>query len=164
MRKEIIAVMFVSIVLFSMGTASAGTQLTVDPSGTLDIPFGEEGEYTITLTTDYTSGTLYFETDNENLYAKVVYEGSLPACFANSGSVELDNIDGSKVLTLIVFPSEHIETHQVYETTLMFYNENNVAKAMVTAGSNPVPELATILLVSAGLIGLLGLVRRRRSE
>jgi len=164
MRKTILSLI---VLLLTISTGSATSSISVSPTEVLEIPVGSTGEFTITLDTDLAAGPIEFETDDPYLFARLVdiSDSNINSGgYATSGNIEITGITGPKIYILYVQPQDGITIGEQIDTTIYFRTTSNKLKAMATATSNPVPELATIALVSAGLIGLFGLVRRRRSE
>lgn len=165
MAKKIAAII-IGIISMSI-IAMATSQLTVDPDTVKNIDVGTVGHYTLTLTTstDAKGGSLHWHSDNSLIWADIdaaptgqFGDKSITASSSCSGSPQVC----TQTFDLQVQPQSGITINVVHDITVDYLNDQGVAKAMVTASGNPVPEVATGILVSAGLIGLVGFVRYKR--
>lgn len=166
-NKTITAAIIVLAALFMVGTASATDQITVNPDTTLDIDVGTVGHYTLTLTTniDPIDGRLYWESDDSLIWANI---GDAPVDIYGDMTITTSSTCSgtgkSQVCTqtfdLQVEPQSGITLNEQHDVTVTYENINGVAKAMATAGTIPTPEVATVILVASGLIGLVVLRRR----
>lgn len=157
MMKRLLTTM---VVLLSMvGMASAFAELDVDPDEQ-DINIGETGTYTLTLNTDYTGGAfLTFLSENSLIWADI--DDSTPEGSIGSIVITSDG-SGSQTFTLYVQPQSGVTQGETSDVIVTFSQGGSpaIARAVATASTNPVPEIATIGLVGAGLIGLVFLRRK----
>jgi hypothetical protein len=154
MKTQIIAL----IVLFStMGLANASpATLDLNPLSQ-DIEVGTTGTYNLTLNTT-SSGYLSWETENPFLNASI--DSALPG---QTGNISVGT--GLSPHTLYVTPLSGITIGTQYDITIWHtQGAGKVAKATATAGVIPIPELSTIALTSAGILGLIGLTRIQRKD
>lgn len=160
MRKMTLTVM---VLLLTINIGSAN--ITVDPS-TLDIPVGSTGEFNVTLDTDLTAGNIGFATEDENLWARLEYNANTDintGSFAQFGNVDISGISGPELFTLSVQPQSGITIGQSINTTINFENQTGDIQTSATATTIPVPELATVFLLTAGLAGLSVLRKRQKN-
>jgi len=146
-------------------TASAYAQLTSDPMKQ-EIPVGGNGSYILNLTTDYTgAGGLGYLTDNSSVSARLreLPSGTFTS-LGQSGGLSFTSTGGSKLFELDVHPQSGVQIRKEYNISVYFLEGTKPRwwniKAVVTAGVVPVPELATVVLISAGLVGLVGIRKR----
>lgn len=158
MMKKTIGIL--SILLLMTGVASAAfAELAIDPN-TQNINVGETGIYTITLnTSDTGSGMLQWSTSSPLILARIGTTGS----FAEGGSLSFDNTPSvDQTFTLEVEPQSDITLNSMYEVEVDYKGgPMRKIRAIVTGEIVPVPEIATVGLVSAGLVGMV-LLRRRK--
>lgn len=154
MRKIIIPLI---VLLSAVSLASAGPAVLDVTPLTQDIPVGTTGTYALTLTTTV-AGALSWDTGTPLLSASI--DGA-PA--GQTGSIAVGV--GTSAHTLSVTPLSGITIGTPYDIDLSHTQGGGVtAKATATAGVVPIPELSTVALMSAGMIGLFGLVRVRRKD
>lgn len=146
------------IVLISLSSASMGSALPakIDLNPLLmEIPIGSTGTYNLTLNTTE-EGNLSWDTGDINLSARIDSEA-----FSQSGHIS--GLNGTTVHTLEVKPLSGITVGKVYDIALWHTQGGGiVVKASATAGVVPIPEISTVFLTSAGIIGLLGISRMNR--
>jgi hypothetical protein len=170
-KKMITATIVMLAILFLPGVGSATDQIAVDPSTVLSIDVGTTGHYKLTLTTnvDPIGGNLDWASDNSLVWANI---GAAPTGqFGAKGITTSSACSGSGLamvctqdFDLQVMPQSGITLNVLHDVTVTYKTANGVAKAMATASGNPVPELSAGILTGVGLIGLLGLVRRKRNN
>lgn len=159
-----IAAIIIGIISLSV-IAMAVSQLTVSPDTVQDIDVGAIGHYTLTLTTstDPIGGSLHWHADDAKIWAGI---DAAPTGQTGDEPITTSSTCSAGVCTqtfdLQVQPQSGITLNVVHDITVDYLNDHGVAKAMVTASGNPVPEVSTGLLVTTGLIGLVGLVRYKR--
>lgn len=159
-----IAAIIIGIISLSV-IAMAVAQLTVSPDTVQNIDVGSIGHYTLTLTTstDAKGGSLHWHSDSALIWAGI---GAAPTGQTGDKSITMSSTCSGGVCTqtfdLQVQPQSGITLDVVHDITVDYLDQHGVAKAMVTASGNPVPEVSTVLLMTAGLIGLVGLVRYKR--
>lgn len=149
--------------------SGVNAQLGINPLEK-DIDIETVGHYTLTLTTNVdvdSSGQLTWKTDDQNITA-----GIDAAPSGQSGSITISKsstcVGSPQVCTatfdIQVKPLNGITPNTAHSIILSAFNNTNTGEmtAVVTAGINPVPELATGILMAAGLIGLVGLVRYKK--
>lgn len=166
MNKKSITIL---AILLTAGIAAAfiTAQLDISPAQQ-DINLGATGLYTLTLTTnaDAIGGTLNWATDSPLLIANI---NGVPASQVGIMPISAHSVcSGSpqsctQTFTLEASPQSGI-TSGLHSVTVTVLNRALVAKAMVSGGINPVPEVPTGILATAGLIGLVGLVRYRKKN
>lgn len=161
--------MVILTMLIATGIASAADQIAVDPSTVLDIDVGAIGHFTLTLKTsaDAKGGNLDWASDNSLIWAGI--DGAPTGQFGVKAISTSSTCSGTpqictQTFDLQVEPQSGITLNEQHDITVTYKNAKGVAKAMATASGNPIPELSTIALTSAGLIGLIGLVRFRRKD
>lgn len=158
-KMKMLLVLMVAIVM--IGTANAGSQLTVDDIDK-EVPVGGSVSFTLTLNTS-DSGTGRF--DWFTLPIDPVISTDIDG--DTDGSISFSNTPNvDQTFTLTVTAGDGATVGNTYETTVEYYGGTPVRlKAMVTAGTPVIPEANTAILTSAGIIGLIGLItiRRRRS-
>jgi len=166
LMKNILIVTVCCLMTMTMANADKTSCITVEPVETLEIDIGSVGTFTVTLNTDsYDNGTMEYDTGNDYLLAQLI-NNSVSTTYNRTGSIDFDMPEGSDEIsfTLNVKPISGITCHTPYDVDVSFLNINGKVKAMATASTVPIPELSTIALMSAGLLGLLGLVRLQRKE
>ncbi len=157
MRK---AILLVIALISTVTLASAWAQIDVDPKS-LDIPVGGIGTYTLTLnTSDVGKQDLTFITSNESILARFGTTGD----FKETNTMKIDSMTGNQTFTLQIQPQDGVTTGQAYDVSVIFGKIPLNIKAVVTATGGPVPELSTGLLMTAGLVGMIALVRRQRRD
>ena len=151
--KNIIIALIVLLSAASLGSAGPA-KIDLNPL-MMEIPIGSTGTYNLTLNTTE-AGNLFWDTSEINLSARIDSEA-----FSQSGNISVPN--GTTVHTLEVKPLSGITIGKVYDIALWHTQGGGiVAKAAATAGVVPIPEISTIILTSAGIIGLLGISRMNR--
>jgi hypothetical protein len=165
MNRKFKRLSFVVISLFVMiGAASASDSLEISPN-TQNINVGTYGYYVVTLNASENISTLNWDTQTALINASLKDGGSY-ATDAPAGSIGISYIGNSGPMTydLRVMPLSGVTLHTEYNIVVAGKNVTGVAKASVSGSVVPVPEVATLGLVSAGLIGLVGLTRYRRKD
>lgn len=168
MTKETIMIL---IVLLSMtGIASAGSNLNLLVD-TKEVQIGNSTgtDFTVLLNTSHNGpGRISWNTDDEPLEAKI--DG---ANFSESGEIQVvtdKNVEQSHILTVRTTRGATVGQEYSVYLNYCFGNggksecESEKAKAKAEATVLPTPELSTAVLMSAGLIGIFGLVRIRKKE
>lgn len=157
-------------ILLTVGIGAAAfitAQLDISPAQQ-DIDIAAVGTYTLTLTTnaDAKGGTLTWQADDPALIANingapVTQTGSMiiPTSSTCSGTP----LSCTQTFDLKASPQSGITTG-LHSITVTAFNQVGVAKAMVSGGVNPVPEIPAGILTATGLIGLIGLVRYRKKN
>ena len=160
MRKVLILIAALMLPALAMAYA----ELTVDPDEQ-DIVFGDVGEYTLTLNTDETGAKqLTWDTGTPVILARVGKEDDVgDQTFTQTGSYNFDSTGANgQEFILEVKPTDDAENGEHYDISVAYGATAYNIKALVTATVIPIPELSTIALTSAGLIGMIGLVRWRK--
>lgn len=132
--------------------------ISPDTGNTPTVNVGESAIYTITVNTTYTGESkLQFFGDNSLI---CLIEGTE---LGNNRMYSFTSTGGIQEFELEVFPTGPVE---LYEFNVK-YNEmgpGGNGAIRVYSAINAVPELASIFLVSVGLLGLLGLTRLQRRD
>jgi hypothetical protein len=141
-------------------------QITSDPLQQ-DINIGSSGNYTITVSTnDKGTHTISFDTLDDNITARLFGQGNSTGDFSTYGSynwsatsINLTSYNFTfevKPIGGVVNQEYDMEMKDKFTTTTFKTRVADVFPAVV-----PIPELATIALVGAGMIGLIAIRRRR---
>lgn len=173
-RKELITLM---VVLSVIGIAAAATiaELTISPkTQTIDVTPSPNPvvTYTVTLKTNDPAGSpgeLSVSTDDSAVWAKV---GGTPTSQFSSHPFTVAGVpDSDGVITMTFSLSATVDeaneasvTNENHKIRVKYQDKEGETLAMVTGNITPVPEVSTGILMSAGLIGLVGLVRFRRKD
>lgn len=154
-RGSLLVIALMSMVIL----ASAYVDLTIAPTSK-DIPVGTIGDFIITLkTSDVGKGELKWKTDDPRVTARINGEGR----FKKSGVFSFTNTpDVAQTFILEVQPQDGATLGQPVEIEIDYKGKKGKVKAEVTASVTPVPELSTVVLMSVGLIAMIGLVKMRR--
>lgn len=154
--------------ILKLAGSGVKAQLGLNPLSK-DIDIGTVGHFTLTLTTNVNAngGQLTWQTDDPLILAGI---DAVPS--GQSGSLTISKNSacaGSPQICTATFdiqvkPQNGITANTDHSITLSAFNNQNTDKvtATVTGGINPVPELAVGILMTAGLIGLIGLVRYKK--
>lgn len=126
-----------------------------------DINVGNTGIYTLTLNTPFVGTvTLSWDTGSPDVLARI---GAAPP--AQAGSFSFTNTGGSTTHTLAVTPVSGVTTGMEYDIDISHSQGGSATvRARATAGVVPIPELSTVVLMSAGMVGLFGLARMQRKD
>lgn len=160
-RNPILALAALVMLLSTASLASAqGSNLIVDPLEQ-KIHVGSSGTYDLTLETTYTgAASLLWDTDDDLVVASI--NG---LAFAKSGKLDFTSTGGVQTFKLEAKPLSGVTIGEYHDIYISFSQGGSTrAKAAATAGVIPAPELSTIALMSAGMIGLFGLVRVQRRD
>lgn len=174
MRKGMITLM---VALLVIGIAAAATiaELTISPkTQTIDITGSPNPvvTYTVTLKTNDpagSAGSLDISTDDSAVWAKI---GGTPTSQFSSHSFTVAGVpDADGVITMTFSLSATVDeaneasvNNENHKIRVKYQDKYGETLAMVTGGVNPVPEVSTGILMSAGLIGIVGLSRFRRKD
>jgi hypothetical protein len=159
-RNLIIASVALVMLLSTAMLGSAGSTIVVNPL-TMQINVGTTGTYALTLDTTYKgSGSLIWDTDSSLVVASI---NGMP--LAQNGKIDFTSTGGKQTFTLQVKPLSGITVGEDHDVSVAFsQGGSTTVKALATAGVIPAPELSTVALMSAGMIGLFGLVRVQRKD
>jgi hypothetical protein len=164
------------LLMGGLAVAATFAEITISPnSQTIDISGSPNPvvTYTVTLLTDDAAGDpgeLSISTDDSAIWAEVGDStpdqqfSSYP--FTVAGTPDADDII-TMTFTLYATVDEAVETSvndELHKIRVKYQDKEGETLAMVTGRINPIPELSTVLLTSAGLIGLIGLVRIKRKD
>jgi hypothetical protein len=158
-RNLIIASVALVMLLSTTILASAsGSTIVVNPLE-MQINVGSTGTYALTLDTTYKGlASLTWDTDSSLMVASI-NGGPL----AQNGKIDFTSAGGVQTFTLEVKPLAGITVGENHDVSVAFsQGGSTTAKALATAGVIPAPELSTVALMSAGMIGMFGLVRVQR--
>lgn len=157
--RKVIAVLLLLLSTAGLAGAAPAT-VTVSPLSQ-DISVGGTGTYTLTLNTPYVGTvSLAWNTGSPDVLASI--DG---ATFGQTGSVTFTNTGGSTTHTLDVTPVSGVTIGTEYDIDISHSQGGSATvKATATAGVVPIPELSTVALMSAGMVGLFGLVRIQRKD
>jgi hypothetical protein len=156
MKSKSIAI--IAILMMAVG-ASAFASMDINPH-TKNIKVGTTGHYTIHLNTDNTgSGSLQWSTNSANVNAGI--NGGSQSQF---GTFNFVSTGHPQTFILDVTPQAGVILGQTYHIHVQYLDQSGDIDAVVTGDVVPTPELATGLLVTAGLIGLVGIVRFNRKK
>ena len=162
MRKNVIILSIVLIAMFA-GAASAANDINILPTigdpnvaadGTINIPVGSDAYASVGLEVDYTN---WPSTGNSNYQVYITDDSP-------GGGIVFD----TGIQTFLISHAQPIHWLVPSDTTKTYTINANGRFAKLHASKdapiNPTPELSTGVLMSAGLIGLVGLTRYRRKE
>ena len=159
-RNKIIATVALVMLLSTAMIASAGSTVTVNPLNQ-QINIGSTGTYTLKLDTTYT-GVAHLSWDTDNAFVVASINGKP---LAQTGQFDFTSTGGVQTFTLVAKPQSGITVGDETDILISFSQGGSItAKASATAGVIPAPELSTVTLMSAGMIGLFGLVRIKRRD
>ncbi len=162
MRKSLIIVL---AVLLLAGAASAGSTITL-PVPTKDVAIGSSTDFNVVLdTTHQGNGTLNWETSDSAITATL--NGGTLATSGHIDIVTVKKVPQSYTLTVAVGSGAVVGQEYSVDINYCYANgkcDNGKIKAKAEGTVIPTPELGTIVLMSAGLVGIFGLVRIRRKE
>ncbi len=163
MRKVLI---LIAMLVSTAVLAAAYAELTVDPDEQ-EILVGDIGEYTLTLNTDQAGDRqMSWDTGTPVILARVGKADDIEdQTLSQTGSYNFDSsgADGQE-FKLHIKPTDDAEINEHYDVSIAFGSGAWHIGALVTATVIPIPELSTIALTSAGLLGMIGLVRTRRKD
>lgn len=163
MDRKITAIL---MVMLSVVVAGAYATLLVSPLEQ-DVVIGDGPvTYTITLNTDETgTGYVNWATEDPSIIAAVGPVGGPFGTLEQVGTYSFTSPGGEQTFEMQVRAVEGAVNGEKYDIAVSYADGApfNV-KALATATADPVPELSTIVLTSAGLIGLLGLVMTRKKD
>jgi len=162
MKISSLVIVFCTIMIFS-GTASANSSVEILPTfgdvnvtsdGTIIVPIGQDSFTTVGLSFNYSGFN-----PNESFAINITRDSDNFDVYNNSGNL---GSSGNGTIEIHWVPIDN----QSY--TILASGYNNIGKRIftrtATAPIMPIPELDTIVLLSAGLIGIFGLVRIKRKE
>lgn len=139
--------------------ASAFASLDISPH-TKNIKVGTTGHYTIHLNTDNIGpNALQWSTSSPDIIAGI--NGGPQSQIGTFNFVSTGN---PQTFTLDVTPQTGVSVGQTYKLHVQYLDQSGDIEAVVTGDVVPTPELATGILISAGLIGLVGIVRFNRKK
>jgi len=170
-KRGLLLVMATIAIMSTVTLASAYAELTADPKE-LSIDIGSTGSLTLALDTDDDGeAKLKFETDSAEIKANLIEDSSGSETGpGNDGELVFDNTPKTpKTFTLEITPQDGATVNEKHDIYIEYQNKNGEkkkwsTKASVTATVVPVPELSTVALMSAGLLGMIALVRRQRRD
>jgi hypothetical protein len=159
-RTKIIATVALVMLLSTAMIASAGSTVAVNPLNQ-NINIGSTGTYTLTLDTTYTGpASLKWDADSAFVVASI---NGQP--LAQTGTYSFTSTGGVQTFTLEAKPLSGVTVGTETDILVAFSQGGSItAKASASAGVIPAPELSTVTLMSAGMIGLFGLVRIKRRD
>ncbi|VVB94650.1 Uncharacterised protein [uncultured archaeon] len=160
-RNLILALTALAMLLSTVSLVSAqGSNLVVSPLEQ-KIHVGSTGTYELTLNTTYKgAASLSWDTDDAFVVA-----GINGLTLAQTGKFVFTSTGGKQTFTLEAKPLSGITVGEEHDVTISFsQGGSTTAKAAATAGVIPAPELSTVALMSAGMIGLFGLVRVQKRD
>jgi hypothetical protein len=160
MRKALFMVM---AILISVGIAAAWSNLNISPNSQ-SIDIGTYGYYVLTLDSNKDMSILNWVASDPSIETSIDNGSGYPPD-SQIGSVAISYTGGSgpKTYNMRVKPVSGATLNNSYDITVTGIDAYGVAKASVTGSSIPAPEAATGVLMSAGLLGLVGFMRYRRN-
>ncbi len=158
MIKAIVALI---VLLSTVSMASAFTEFDVNPD-TQEILVGTTGIYTLTLnTSDAGKAGFLWKSDDPDVKARINGEGD----FKKNGLFAFENTpNAEQTFTLEVQPQDGVTLNKPVDVDIGYIGKQGGrirVRATTTAGVVPIPELGTVVLTSAGLIGLFALARKK---
>lgn len=164
-KKVIMTTMVLALLVSMIGIASAAEDITILPVGNpIDVPM-DPNPISPPVSVVYTG----WSTGGTSKYTVSVYDGATPligTCIV-SGTITSDpqtvTLPGCKIPTSLAGKVVTIEAEGKCPQGGCT-DVNRGKKLYVDASLNPVPELSTGILVTTGMIGLLGIVRLRRKD
>lgn len=149
----------IAILLSTAIIASAFASLDINPNSQ-KIKVGKTGQYNIVLKTDVIGATaLQWSTSDPTILASI--GGQPPGQF---GTFNFNSNGKTQVFKLDVTPQANVVVGKTYHVKIQFLDTVGDVEAIVTGDVIPTPELATGVLLAAGLIGLFGVVRYKRKD
>ena len=168
-KRRIISVL--SVLLLIVGLASAYATLVVAPLTQNAVIGGAAVPYTLTLVTDETGAkSLTWMTSDPSIIAVIGPVGGPYAAYGQSGNYNFVIPAGGCpsatpcTFDLKVKATAGATVGQQYDVTSWYGTLPFTIKAVATGSVVPIPEVSTVILTSAGLIGLIGLVIFRRKD
>jgi hypothetical protein len=160
-RNLILATVALVMLVTTVSLASAAPSTLVVNPLMQDIHVGSSGTYVLTLDTPFVgAATLSWDTDSPLVDAGI--NGMTPA---QTGSYAFTSTGGIQTFTLEAKPLSGVTVGAEHDILVSFSQGGSItAKASATAGVIPTPEMSTVALMSAGMIGLFGLVRVQRKN
>ncbi len=160
-RNLILATATLVMFVLTVSLASAAPSTLIVSPLEQEIHIGSSGTYDLTLDTPYVgAASLSWDTDNPLVEASI---NGQP--FAQAGSFDFTSTGGVQTFTLEAKPLSGITVGEEHDIAISFSQGGSItAKASATAGVIPTPEMSTVALMSAGMIGLFGLVRVQRKD
>lgn len=162
-KSFIILVCLMSTLIIASGSAD----LDIDPFGVQDVPKGSTFIYNVTLNGTDSTDILHWYSNDSNLTVRMrEIPGGLWTDYNQSGNINFTYSGGNipKYFELETFPDVNMPNKRVDITVWGYETPMGIAKAAVTGSVNVTPELSTIALMSAGLLGLIGLIRWQRKH
>ncbi len=162
MRKSLIMVL---AVLLLAGAASAGSTVTL-PVDTKNVAIGGSTNFNVVLNTSFQGpGTLNWVTGDPAITATL--DGGAPATSGHINVNTAKNVEQAHTLTVAIGSGAVVGQEYIVDINYCHGNgkcEDEEIKARAEGTVIPTPELSTVALMSAGLVGIFGLVRIRRKE
>lgn len=164
MKKGLIVIISMLALLVSLtGIAGATGSITVDQLKK-EVPLGGTTVFKVNATSaDIQHGIIKWDTESPLITGN--FTGTN---YTQNGSSDVVSLMGNDYFLFTVKVNPNAQVGKLYNIPLSLYTQDGVQQlklqGLVTAGVVPIPELNSGVLISAGLVGLLGLVRLKRKN
>jgi hypothetical protein len=165
MRIPMFMISLMAMIIVASAVSVVWANLNISPNK-LEVNVGAYGYYTLTLDSDRDINALNWNTNSDSVVASIDGGSGYPADLKD-GTVDINYLanSGKKEYKLRVMPISGSVIGSEYGITVSTpYDEAGLARAKVTGSLAPVPEVPTGVLMSAGLIGLICLIRFQRKK
>jgi len=170
MKNDVKSVLGIGVVicllLITITPSAAYTTMDLTPVEQ-DVPLGSDTIYLLEINSDDPSlKTIRWFSEDPNLKIKMQDKDGIWVGYKKVGSVDIKHLGGgSEYYNVYVTAESPLETGKVVDFHVQVVGVGlGWAEAAVTGTSNITPELSTMVLMSAGLLGMIGLVRRQRKD
>jgi len=170
MKKSLL--IFILIILTVSQASAYETTVTLDPdeSEPMEIPVGGSGVYDIIVCTDHVGpATLHYKAPGTELFGTIT-DGIISNPSGENVKLDFYSNPGNPIecqhFDMIIEPQDGIDP---VPQTIYFnvdFNRKQSASGVVKVegATNVTPELSTIVLMSVGLLGMLGLTRIKKCD
>lgn len=170
MKKSLL--IFILLILVVSQASAYETTVTLDPdeSEPMEIPVGGSGVYEIEVCTDHVGpATLHYRASGSELFGTIT-DGIISSPSGENVKLDFTSDPGDPIecqyFNLIIEPQDGIDSvPQTIYFEVDFNRKQSAGGVVKVEGATYVtPELGTIVLMTAGLLGLLGLTRWQRRD